>query len=512
MACAKAVSIAMDRSSYFAWLENWMEISVKHTTLRFKINRLAIPNSGFRVKRSSYNTRQPILAYFSIWLLHAAKKAGFTTGIYASAPTNANMNIWLKFLHLFKTAEAKRFAVLFAIIYFAQGMASLPDQVISINFKDQGFEADDVAAFFLLVSIPWFIKPLYGLISDFLPLFGQRRKSYMLLTSSLACIAGLAAALTMQYSYWELAVLYTIIGFGIAYSDVLCDALMVENGKLHGLTGAFQSVQWISITAASIFVGLLGGYFAEQRDLQMAFAVSAIFPFTVLLMAVFFVREKKYVHSGADNFKETWQALREGFGERSVWLVAGFIFLFNFSPSFGPAFFYYKTDTLGFSQQYIGILSSIDSTFSIIGALIYASLSKTIPLRRMINIAIGLSVITLLTYLAYRGETSALFIHMIWGVTNMITALSLLDLAARACPKRAEATFFALLMAIFNFGTLASQNIGAQLYTALGEGSFAYTWLVAISTCTTAAIWLFVPLIHIERIEAQALETQPGKL
>ena len=358
------------------------------------------------------------------------------------------MNVWEKYLHLFKTAEARRFAILFAIIYFAQGMSALPDQTISITFKDQGFEADDVAAFFLLASTPWFIKPLYGLISDFLPLFGQRRKSYMLLTSSLACGAGLIAAFIMQYSYWELAILYTLMGFGLAYNDVLSDALMVENGKLHDLTGAFQSVQWIAITAASILVGLLGGYFAEHRDLQAAFAVAAIFPFTVLLMAIFFVREKKHVHSGPEAFQETWQALRQGFGERSVWLVAAFIFLFNFSPSFGPAFFYYKTDTLGFSQQYIGILSSIDSTTSIIGAMIYASMSRTAPLRRLINIAIGLSVITLLTYLAYRGETSALFIHMIWGVTNMITTLAFLDLAARACPKRAEATFFALLMSI----------------------------------------------------------------
>ena len=85
----------------------------------------------------------------------------------------------------------------------------------------------------------------------------------------------------------------------------------------------------------------------------------------------------------------------------------------------------------------------------------------------------------------------------------MITILTFLDLAARACPKRAEATFFALLMSIYNLGTLASQNVGAYLYTELGEGSFAYTWLVIISTFATAAIWLLVPLVHIERIEAR---------
>lgn len=413
------------------------------------------------------------------------------------------MKNWLQSLHPFKTPRAQRLAILFAIVYFAQGMSALPNQVITINFKDQGFEADDVATFFFIASIPWFIKPLYGLISDFLPLFGQRRKSYLIITSALACIAGLVAGLSANYSYWELAILYTIMGFGLAYNDVLTDALMVENGKVNKLTGAFQSVQWIAITAASIIVGLLGGYFAEHRQLQAAFIIAALFPFIVLLMAGFFVREKR-INPRENGVGAIWAALKSGFGERSVWLVGAFIFLFNFSPSFGPAFLYYQTDVLGFSQQYIGFLNSVDSTSSILGALIYAPLARSTPLRRLINFAIGLSVITLLTYLGYIGEFSALLIHVIWGITGMITTLAFLDLAARACPKHAEATFFALLMSIFNLGTLASQNVGAHLYTELGEGTFAYIWLVVISSFATAAIWLLVPMIHIERIEARA--------
>lgn len=415
------------------------------------------------------------------------------------------MKNWLVHLLPFKTAESQRLALLFVIVYFAQGMSALPVQVITISFKDQGLNADDIATFFLLTSIPWFLKPLYGLISDFLPLFGQHRKSYLLLTSALACVAGAVAGFSAQFSYWELAVLYTTMGLGLAYNDVLTDALMVENGKLNGLTGAFQSVQWSAVTVAAIVVGLLGGYFAEHRQMQFAFAASALFPLIVLFMAAFFVYEKP-VESKQGNVSEVWNALRAGFGERSVWLVAAFIFLFNFSPSFGPAFLFYQTDELGFSQQYIGILNAVDSAASILGALIYAPLSRSMPLRRLINVAIGLSVIMLLTYLAYRGEISALLIHIIWGITGMVTTLAFLDLAARACPMRAEATFFALLMAIFNLGTLASQNIGAHLYTELGEGSFAYTWLVIISTIATAAIWFLVPFIHIERIESRALQ------
>jgi MFS family permease len=419
---------------------------------------------------------------------------------------DVRMADWLQRLHPFKTAEARRLAILFGVVYFAQGMYGLPDQAISIGFKDQGLGADAVANFFLLASIPWFIKPVYGLISDFLPLFGRRRKSYLLLTSALACVAGLIAGLSTHHTYWGLAILYTAMGLGLAYNDVLTDALMVENGKPRGLTGAFQSVQWAAVTCASILVGLLGGHLAEHRDLHAAFTVAAMFPLTVLLMAAFFVHEK---HAGPERteFRETRTALRAGLGERSVWLVAAFIFLFNFSPSFGPAFLYYQTDVLGFGQQYIGALGSVGSASSVVGALIYAPLSRSMPLRRLINFAIGMSVATTLAYLLYRGESSALAIHIIWGVTGMITTLAFLDLAAKACPKRAEATFFALLMSVFNLGTLASQNVGARLYTTLGEGPSAYTQLVMISTLATAAVWLLVPLVRIERIELRARGT-----
>ena len=411
----------------------------------------------------------------------------------------------LRRLNLFQTPEARRLAALFAIVYFAQGMYTLPDQTITITFKDQGLTADQVASFFLLASIPWFIKPVYGLISDFVPLFGRRRKSYHLLSSSLACLMGLAAGISTEYTYWRLAVLYTVMGFGLAFTDVLADALMVENGKPRGLTGAFQSVQWASVTCASILVGILGGHFAAHRDLHAAFVVAAGFPLVIVLMTTFFVHDPP-AKLDAAALRDTWAAVREGLGHRPVWLVAAFIFLFNFSPSFGPAFLYYETDVLGFSQQFIGVLGSVNAAASVMGALIYAPISRRMPLRRLINIAIGLSVVTTLAYLLYRGPRSALLIQLVWGCTGMITQLALLDLAAKACPRRVEATFFALLMSVFNLGAQLSQNMGAHLYTVLGEGAQAYQRLVLISALATAAVWLQVPLLHVERIEACAVE------
>ena len=60
----------------------------------------------------------------------------------------------------FRTREAQRLALLFGVVYFSQGMWYLPNQVITVFFKDQGLTPSQVATFFLISTIPWFIKPV----------------------------------------------------------------------------------------------------------------------------------------------------------------------------------------------------------------------------------------------------------------------------------------------------------------------------------------------------------------
>ncbi|HVC64888.1 MAG TPA: MFS transporter [Candidatus Dormibacteraeota bacterium] len=398
--------------------------------------------------------------------------------------------------HPFQSPEARRLALLFAIVYFAQGMIYLPDQVVAIVFKERGLTAGQLATFTWIITIPWFIKPVYGLLSDFVPIFGTRRRSYFLIMSGVAALAAVAVSLMPGASYAQLATLITLLWLGVGFTDVLTDALMVENGQRVGLTGAFQSVQWGALSAASILVGVGGGYLAEHRAFAAAFALVACFPIVSFLMALLVVREPP-ARPTLEGFGETWSAVRQALGRRDLWAVAGFTFFWAFSPSFGPAFFYYETDVLGFSQTFIGVLSSLGAAASIAGAWAYARLSQRYSLRRLIVWSIGAGVLGTLAYLVYRGPVSGVVITVVFGAIGMTTQLAFLDLAAKACPRRAEATFFALLMSVYNLGMRSSEWTGANLYDWLG-----YTPLVLISTAFTAAAWLLVPLVPIDAIQA----------
>jgi len=400
--------------------------------------------------------------------------------------------------HPFQSPEARQLALLFAIVYFAQGMIYLPDQVVAIVFKERGLTAGQVAAFTWITTIPWFFKPLYGLLSDVVPLFGTRRRSYFLIMSGGAALAAALVSLTPQAPYAMLATMITLLGLGVGFTDVLTDALMVENGKRVGLTGAFQSVQWGALSAASLLVGVGGGYLAEHRAVAAAFALVAGFSVVSFLMGVFVVREppaRRRLEGGG----ETWSAVRQALGRRELWAVAGITFFWAFTPSFGPAFFYYETDVLGFSQTFIGVLSSLGAAAGITGAWAYARLSSRFSLKRLIVWSIGAGALGMLAYLAYRGPASAVVITVVFGAIGMAAQLAFMDLAAKACPHRAEATFFALLMSVYNLGMRSGEWTGANLYDWLG-----YTPLVLISTVFTAAGWLLVPLVPIDAIQAAA--------
>jgi predicted MFS family arabinose efflux permease len=105
-------------------------------------------------------------------------------------------------------------------------------------------------------------------------------------------------------------------------------------------------------------------------------------------------------------------------------------------------------------------------------------------------------VVGTLAYLGYRDPLSAVMISLVFGGIGMFIQLTFLDLAARACPKQAEATFFAFLMSVYNGATEISHITGGWLYDQVG-----FTRLIFISAGFTALCWLLVPLLKLEELE-----------
>ena len=402
-------------------------------------------------------------------------------------------------LQPFYTPESRRLAVCFAVVYFAQGIWMLPTQALKMTLKDQAFSASAIETFFALGALPWLLKPLYGLLSDFVPIGGQRRKPYLMMGCALAAASGLTLGLSEVPSYATLLALVAAMTVGFAFSDVLVDGLMVDKGRPSGLTGPFQAVQWGAARAAAVLVGVVGGHLAATRDVHSGYLVAGVCPLVSLVMVAGLVEEPRQPHD-RDAARRTLRGIRDALRSRDLWAVAGFLFLWTFSPSFDTALLFQQTDRLHFSQRFIGVLGSVGSIGGMIGAFIYPVLSRRVRLRRLVTVAIGIGVVTTLAYLGYRDATTAIVIEAVYGVAGTVATLAFFELAAKAAPRHVEATFFALLMAVYAAGSRVSGVTGGALYDALG-----YPPLVVISAVVTAAAWLVLPWLDIDGLEARAL-------
>ena len=80
------------------------------------------------------------------------------------------------------------FAVVYVVEGIGQARVGIIYQPLTHYLKGTGWTALEVTAYFAALNFPWVIKPVFGLVSDFVPLFGYRRKSYLIIASF--CAAG----------------------------------------------------------------------------------------------------------------------------------------------------------------------------------------------------------------------------------------------------------------------------------------------------------------------------------
>ena len=197
-----------------------------------------------------------------------------------------------------RTPETHRLMIYFGLVYFAQGIGqagALISQPLMFYLKSLELTTDQVAGLLAVLTVPWIIKPAYGLLSDFIPLCGYRRKSYLFVMNGLAAGGFLWLTGLTTPNMIVLALLLTALG--IASSDVLVDALMVENGQKTGLIKQFQSQQWMWFNIAAITSGVVGGWLSQVLSpagaLHTAALIVAGAPAAVVIATTFLVREEK---------------------------------------------------------------------------------------------------------------------------------------------------------------------------------------------------------------------------
>ncbi|MBI4836922.1 MAG: hypothetical protein HY813_00755 [Candidatus Portnoybacteria bacterium] len=426
----------------------------------------------------------------------------------------------------------KRLCRFFVIIYAVQGLSqsgisglfSLP---VSLMLKNRmHFDQAQLAYFAGLVMIPWAIKPLYGLLSDFVPIFGWRRRSWFVVAAGLVMFSALYLANFCNFAYGQLLFFLAATALGIAFCDVLCDAVMVENGKRFDLVHKFQGIQWKALYVASIFSGIGGGLIAKYFNYSQTFWLMASLPLIIFLAAIFFVPEKRYQYqetAGESEMKSLVAKKDVAVAVGAFFAAALFLFWLNaqylgmevlkfimmvvpflilgsltylFKSSINKKvifcmiflfwwdwalflssapFLYYQLDTLGFSEIFLGTLATLFSIGAAFGSCLFAAIAKKklvwgkrvlvdLSLDSMLFYALIIGIATISTNFLLIGVKSAIALNLGTGLVFLLANLTILVIAAKFCPPRIEGTFFALLMSVVNLGSSMSALASGFLY------------------------------------------------
>ena len=110
--------------------------------------------------------------------------------------------------------------------------------------------------------IPWSPKLVYGIFIDTFPIFGSRKRNYLIFMSIIITLSSLLVASVNFKTATTVAILLTLQGFAIAVMDVVIDGLMICQSRSDADYGSedLNTLGWGMVGLGGIVGSLAGGF------------------------------------------------------------------------------------------------------------------------------------------------------------------------------------------------------------------------------------------------------------
>lgn len=196
---------------------------------------------------------------------------------------------WIRRLH---RGFGAPFLILISSIYWTQGFRTLPWMGISYQLKDELKLSPSASQFAISVAfMPWSVKPVYGILSDCLPIRGSRRISYLIISSVLSFAPWILLGLVepIRLSSLCLTGLLTVQNLGAAMADVVIDAMIAEAARKERgeHAGDLQSLSWFAMALGGMCGSIAGSFALSVFGVNGIFLFFSIFPLSQLFVCGF---------------------------------------------------------------------------------------------------------------------------------------------------------------------------------------------------------------------------------
>ncbi|KAM0883427.1 hypothetical protein ACQ4PT_031653 [Festuca glaucescens] len=333
----------------------------------------------------------------------------------------------------------------FAVYGACQGVGDAVGVVAATYYCKDVLRVQPAAAQFYqgIVNSPWVVKPIWGLLTDVVPVAGYRRRPYFLLAGVIGVSSMLMLSLQSNPGIVVGVLALTAQSTGAAMADVTLDALVAQNSITNPpLASDMQSLCGFSSSVGSLIGFSISGLLVHLMGAQGALGLLSI-PSALVFSAGILLKESRVTD------------------------------------------FDYK-------QEFIGAIYAIGSVGSLLGVLLYQTALKDCNFRSMLlwgqvlSSLVGMLDLVLVTRLNTKiGIPDYIFAVIDSAVCQMVGRLQwlpLLVLCSKLCPPGIEGTFYALLMSIQNAGLLMSSWWGGLLLHMLNvtQTEFSNLWLAVL--------------------------------
>jgi len=330
-----------------------------------------------------------------------------------------------------------------------------------------------------VVAIPWCLKPVYGFISDSYPIFGLRRRPYMIMMSFMACSMWILLPF-VPHDEFLITLVMMMASLGLCFTDVMADSLLVEaaRGENDENKGIIQSWAWIMRFIGGLIASGAGALAYDRLGSSQTFLLNSMVPVAIAVVSMFITDTPT---SEVTHWRETSTKLWSAIRQPTIFKPALFIFLICVTPGYGGVMTFFYERELKFTPNEFGLLDVMGYVVSIIGTLIYKKWLRYVPFAKIFFWALLLSFLlenTLLLLVFHLNRNIgipdfvfALIERVVITLVGQFISMPMVVLGARVCPVGVEGTLYALLMSITNMGNVVSSEWGSLLTSMFGVTS-----------------------------------------
>ena len=363
------------------------------------------------------------------------------------------------------------------------------------------------AAFFFWAGLAWYLKPFAGILTDAFPLFGSRRKSYILISATLAALSWLALIVT-PHDYRKLLFVVIVINTFMVVASTVVGGYMVETAQANSGSGRLTAIRQFVQQACLIVNGPVAGYLASIAFGWTPAACGGVM-FLLVPVTILFLLEQRKRSDSRQILANAREQLVNIATARTMWAAAALMALFYIAPGFGTALFYKQQNDLHLTTQAQGFLQLIAGVFGVLAAVGYGILCRRLNLRTLLVGCMVVATAANLGYLFYSSAGRAQAIEGLNGFGYTLAELALMDLAVRSTPAGSEGLGFSLMVSVRNLALFGTDWFGSKL---LDQYHFSFDSLVIANSATTliaVPLVFLLPLLIVLRKDAEIYEDAP---